>query len=93
MKKVYLSADYTLSHRDGSESFALYTGIDALEGGWMLETSGDPVGLADLENADRCATSTRSTPSSPTPPPRGKSAATTMRPTSPTPSKHGAFSK
>lgn len=54
MKKVYLSADYTLSHRDGSESFALYTGIDALEGGWMLETSGDPVGLSDLENADRC---------------------------------------
>lgn len=57
MKKTYLqtvagTSDLELARSDGSERFALYTGIDAVYGGWMLETSGEPVALNALEDAE-----------------------------------------
>lgn len=55
MKKTYTSYDGrtgVTSHRnDGSEGYALYVGIDAVYGGWILETGGDPCTLNDLEDA------------------------------------------
>ena len=36
----------------GEERFALYSGISQLHGGWLMETSGDPITLTTLEEAD-----------------------------------------
>lgn len=33
----------------GAEGYALYAGIDAVYGGWILETGGDPTTLNELE--------------------------------------------
>ena len=57
MKKTYvefaddgkITAHALLS---GKESFALYAGIDAVYGGWVLTSNGDPCTLNELENAD-----------------------------------------
>lgn len=46
MKKTYITDPET------SERCALYVGIDQLYGGWLLETSGDPTTLNELEDAD-----------------------------------------
>lgn len=58
MKKTYVeyaSAEqlevYRFGRADGVEVFALYTGVDALEGGWLLESSGDPCCQNSLEEA------------------------------------------
>ena len=36
----------------GEERFTLYSGISQLYGGWLMETSGDPITLTTLEEAD-----------------------------------------
>lgn len=51
MKKTLFSID-----ENSGEGFYLYTGINELYGEWMLETGGDPVTLAALEECgDDCA--------------------------------------
>lgn len=39
------------SRFDGEEQFYLYAGVDAIYGGWLLETGGTPICLNDLEDA------------------------------------------
>lgn len=56
MKKTYISyinncAEIETYRYDGSEAYALYVGIDAVYGGWILETGGDPTCLNELEQA------------------------------------------
>lgn len=46
MKKAYIA--YL---NNCSERYALYVGIGALSGGWLMETGGDPCTLNDLEDA------------------------------------------
>lgn len=45
MKKTYFTSEST------SEAYALYVGIDAVYGGWIMETGGDPTCLNELEEA------------------------------------------
>lgn len=45
MKKAYIT------NENATGTFALYVGIDALHGGWLLETGGDPTTLNELEEA------------------------------------------
>lgn len=55
MKKTYISylnncTEVESCRYDGSEAYALYVGLDdAIYGGWLLETGGDPCALNDLE--------------------------------------------
>lgn len=56
MKKTYVQFNETstsafLSRFDGNEEFALYTDIDSVDGGWLLETSGSLTCLNELEDA------------------------------------------
>ena len=53
MKKTYvqyINNTYTLDNGDGTERFALYVGLDNVCGGYILETSGDPTCLNELED-------------------------------------------
>lgn len=45
MKKTYITNEST------SETYALFAGIDAVYGGWLMETGGDPTCLNELEEA------------------------------------------
>lgn len=45
MKKTYIT------NENASETFTLYVGIDAVYGGWIMETSGDPTCLNELEES------------------------------------------
>lgn len=56
MKKTYISCancgtEVASYRNDGSEAYALYVGIDAVYGGWIMETGGDPTCLNELEEA------------------------------------------
>lgn len=54
MKKTYISyinGVACLAQHNGEEEFALYTGVEPVEGEWILETAGDPVSLNSLEEA------------------------------------------
>lgn len=54
MKKTYIqfrSNFASISRHDGSEQFALYADVDAVYGGWIAETSGEPMCLNELEDA------------------------------------------
>lgn len=59
MKKTYIqyTDDGTAvpDRFDGCEKFALYIGISQVDGGWLLETGGDPASitsLADVQSDD-----------------------------------------
>lgn len=57
MKKTYVQFDEngkieTCRYGSGAERFALYSGVDQLCGGWLMETSGDFVTLETLEEMD-----------------------------------------
>lgn len=39
-------------HDSGTERFALYDDIEKLHGGWLMETSGNPITLTTLEETD-----------------------------------------
>lgn len=57
MKKVMVqfgdnTSDIFASRRDGNEQFALYVGIPELYGGYLLETSGEPVTRNTFEDSD-----------------------------------------
>lgn len=47
IKKTYIQYDCSgnaeSARYDGNERYALYSGIDELTGGWLLETGGEPV--------------------------------------------------
>lgn len=57
MQKLYLSSDLTpccstsISENGDTERYTIYNEIDALYGGWLLTTKGDPVTLNSLEDA------------------------------------------
>lgn len=57
MKKTYIQYDEHLtsafiSRHDGNEQFALYIDVEAVYGGWLLETGGNPTCLNELEDAE-----------------------------------------
>lgn len=66
VKKVYVifaedGSTVSLDDYSGAPRFALYNGVPELDGGWMMETNGDPVaenGLTDTPASmdDCCAT-------------------------------------
>lgn len=51
MKKVYVNGNGKLDASPTGETFALYYGIDAVYGDYILETGGDPTCLDALEEA------------------------------------------
>lgn len=55
MKKTRVMLDenghYSIYDFSGVESFNLYVGVNAVYGGYMIETSGDPITLEALEDA------------------------------------------
>ena len=54
MKKttIQLNDSSVITSRfDGKDQFYLYAGVDAIYGGWLLETSGTPTCLNELEDA------------------------------------------
>ena len=54
MKKTYIQFRFNsafISRHDGNEHFALYADVDAVYGGWLAETSGEPMCLNTLEAA------------------------------------------
>ena len=56
MKKTYVQfnkqiTSASLSRHDGGEQFALYSGVNSVYGGWLLETSGGLTCLNELEDA------------------------------------------
>lgn len=54
MKKTYIQFRFNsafISRHDGNEQFALYADVDAVYGGWLAETSGEPMCLNALEDA------------------------------------------
>lgn len=55
MKKVYVQfsddGHIILDRFDGNQKFALYVGIEQIEGNWLLETNGDPITIVDMEGA------------------------------------------
>ena len=54
MKKVYIQftddGQIILDRFDGNEKFALYIGIEQIDGNWLLQTGGNPTTLVDLED-------------------------------------------
>lgn len=55
MKKVYVQfsddGHIILDRFDGNQKFALYVGIEQIDGNWLLETNGDPITIVDMEGA------------------------------------------
>lgn len=51
MKKVHVNGNGKLDASPTGETFALYYGIDAVYGDYILETGGDPTCLNALEEA------------------------------------------
>ena len=54
MKKTYIQFSFNsafVSRHDGNEQFALYADVDDVYGGWLAETSGEPMCLNALEDA------------------------------------------
>lgn len=51
MKKIETTTDLALHLTGKEEHFTLYADIANLYGGWLLETNGDPIALAALEEA------------------------------------------
>lgn len=53
MKKVYVQfsddGNIILDRFDGNQNFALYVGIEQIEGNWLLETNGGPITIVDME--------------------------------------------
>nr|DAR73173.1 MAG TPA: hypothetical protein [Caudoviricetes sp.] len=51
MKKVYVNGNGKLDASQTGEAFALYYGIEAVYGDYILETGGNPTCLNELEDA------------------------------------------